>query len=398
MRVNAGNTDMSRHLAGAVNSSAKNNPNSFVISSSKDSVNVSKMGGRLGTQGNFFIRWDRPITKPGDDPALKLMDKSISSVGRVLEQMRSIAELAQDERLSDLDRMDLQIEMDRLQKQVTVETHRMSLVMAGKSEREISELLEGAESQQENGVLQRARERILKGEKWDVAEKLEPIMELKEVHVITAGERKVFQIQKGESFELPSEIDPKDSVILKIHDWARSEFVVTDDKSEPTVRQQLEMGSNILLMDAKSAEKGRERIEKQLDELLKTREAFAQFYVKNADELQQADQGDGGLSHAEVEELASSANQDRMERESQLSENLSESLNEGQEKKIHSRLGLMVYSNELDPRLVRPQNRTGAMFAKIESLFKDKIARALGLNVPSFLSLEAAVTNEGNRS
>lgn len=389
MRINAGNTDLSRCLAGAINSSAKNKSNPFLISS-KDSLNISKVGGQLGLQGNFFIRWDKTITKPGDDPALRLMDNSISSVGKVLEQMRSISELAQDERLTDLDRIDLQIEMDRLQKKLTVETRRMSLVMAGKSEKEISGMLEGPESQQGNDVLLRARERILNGEKWDVAEKFEPTMVLREVHVITAEERQVIQIQDGESFELSPDIDPKDVVVLKIHDWTGGKFVVTEDKSVPTVSQMLEMDGGISLMDAKSAIKGTERIEKQIEDLLEMREEFAAFYKKNEEELPQAGQDGSALNDAEVEELVNSINRDKLERENQTEGGAMGEENTDETTKkttVETRLGLMEYSNALDPRLVRPKNRIGAMFAKIESLFKDKIAKNVGIHALQLLKV-----------
>ncbi len=400
MRINAGNTDLTRGLAGAVNSSAKNRTNPFLISS-KDSLNISKVGGQLGLQGNFFIRWDKTITKPGDDPALRLIDGSISSVGKVLEQMRSLSELAQDERFTDLDRIDLQIEMERLQKRLTTETHRMSLVMAGKSEKEISGMLEGPESQQDNDMLLRARERILNGEKWDVAEKFEPIMVLKEVHVITAEDRLVVQIKDGEPFELSPDLDPKDVAVLKIHDWVGGKFVVTEDKSVPTVSQTLEMGGSIALMDAKSAAKGTERIEKQIEDLLEMREEFALFYEKNGEELPQDGQDGSTLGDAQVEELVNSINRDKLERENQIEESVNnqerggareatgEEMTDETTKKttVETRLGLMEYRNTSDPRLVRPKNRLGAMFAKVESLFKDKIAKNVGIHAPQLLKV-----------
>ena len=374
MRITLENTDLTSYLVGTVNSSVKNRSNPFLISSS-DKVSLSKIGTQLGLQGHVFIRWDKTVTKPGDDMALRLIDNSISSVGKVLEQMRSLSVLAQDESLTDLDRMDLQIDMERLQKKLTKETYRMSLVLSGRSEKEISDMFEEQVFQPDGDMLGRARERIINGEKWDVAEKFEPVMVLKEVHVTTPENQFVVQIEDGKSFELPPDLNPKDTIVSKIHEWIGGGFSVTEDKSVPTVSEKLEMNRSILLMDARSAAKGTERIEKQIDDLLKMRAEFAAFYEKNRDELRQETQNEHVLNDAAVGELLNSIKRNT----AAVTGERGDGSNELPRKKtIQTRIGLMEFSDPSDPRLVRPKNKIGSMFARVEAFLKDTIAKNLG--------------------
>ncbi|MDR1481344.1 MAG: hypothetical protein LBI74_01825, partial [Synergistaceae bacterium] len=62
------------------------------------------------------------VTNSRFNKHLQLYDKHISKAGELLEQMKEIAEAAQDASLDDLDRINLQIEMGQLQHELDTET------------------------------------------------------------------------------------------------------------------------------------------------------------------------------------------------------------------------------------------------------------------------------------
>jgi hypothetical protein len=105
-------------------------------------------------------------------------------------------------------------------------------------------------------------------------------------------------------------------------------------------------------MDAKSAARGTERVEREIEALSEMREKFNEF--------------------CESYDARSAGEEDR----------------EGEGRKlINTRVGIMEYrlmpdSSSYDlsePRLLRPNGPIGDLYAKMESLFKDKIAPRLGI-------------------
>ena len=156
--------------------------------SGRDTLDLSAIGERLRIQGEAIASWGHGVTGAEDDPALILMDKSLSRVGSVLEQMKAITIQAEDPNLTDLDRISLQIDLRRLEKELNTARKRMSLELAGKSPEEIDSLLK-ADSYEtlEEGLgspdlLQRMRWRAERGERWNVAEVAQSVLKVKEAN------------------------------------------------------------------------------------------------------------------------------------------------------------------------------------------------------------------------
>ena len=58
--------------------------------SGQDTLDFFVVGERLRFQGEAIASWGQGVTESGDDPALVLMDKSLSRVGSILEQMKAV--------------------------------------------------------------------------------------------------------------------------------------------------------------------------------------------------------------------------------------------------------------------------------------------------------------------
>jgi hypothetical protein len=149
-------------------------------------------------------------------------------------------------------------------------------------------------------MLERARDRALRGEAWDVAESYVKSSELRKVLVGEFGEnRRVIEIGRGEWFDLPPDVDPENDPILMMSETVGGSWIVTGDREIPTVRQRLEESGTIILTDVKSAEKGVERIAEELEDLREMRRelaAFAEQYTPSP--------GDAAkMSDAEVYEM-----------------------------------------------------------------------------------------------
>jgi hypothetical protein len=240
-------------------------------------------GGRLCIGGKVAVPLEDRVAFGKDNKTLQLMDKSISKIGGLLEQMKNITKLSQDDSLSDLDRIDMQIEMDHLQKTINKEVARMSFLREDKTELEINALLLDYQNpEHENEMLKRARERILNSEEWDAAETFALIT--KPLGVIAAADgvtQSLPQNIQGE-FMLPEGVKREEAVLLNGNDWGYGgHYVVTNDPSVPTVSDILKESGNYYVMDSKSAQKSMEQIDKKLEELAKQRKGLIELIVKN---------------------------------------------------------------------------------------------------------------------
>jgi flagellin-like hook-associated protein FlgL len=136
-----------------------------------DSLFLSDIGKRFHFRGaEITDKWSQ-ITSSGSNWGLRAMDSHISKTGKLLENMKSLAESAQDETLTDLDRIDIQIEIGQLQHSLKNETEVLRRKLIGLP----NTMADPFESTSEYKMLERARQRIVNGEKWDVAEVLTPI-------------------------------------------------------------------------------------------------------------------------------------------------------------------------------------------------------------------------------
>lgn len=403
MRINAADTSLSRFIIRPENFAAQSSGNPFMSFNYGDSLALSSIGERLRCRGEAIARWDEKLTDAADDEYLQLMDKSISSVGSILEQMKSLTILAEDESLTDSDRMQLQTQMAGLQQRLGAETKRMSLRLAGKSEEEIAKTLGGSlEMQgmvgslpngQSSDMLERALARIESGEAWDIAERWEVTTALEDVTVLAAdGRRLTFPPVDGD-FTLPEEFDPETTLILRNEVITGGRFVQADDPKAPTVSELLKQNRTIILMDVKSAKEGTERLDREIEELSKMREEFARVRDEMRAEAK-AEAGDAGMDEGRLDAMLGRIEQERLAREARIAEDIrvagggTPSGPDDDEKakkvRVETPLGLMEYATDengvtdyADPRLVAPEGKLGTLFAKLEALFKDKIGRRL---------------------
>lgn len=301
---------------------------------------------------------------------LALMDKSMSEVESILDEMTSLAKSAGKEGLSDLERINKQIEMEALRSRLYSASRSMSHHLAEMSGQRTSgeltlvDALPGIWGGDRRTLLERARDRIEKGEKWDVVEGYRYFHTIEEVRI--GGTDRSIKVEKGKRFELPDDIDPQKAVLCCIGTPAGGEWFVSDSKEALSVRQKIKASGTIDLMDAKSAQEGVERLEAELEDMKAMREklaAFARDY--SAEDMVQtvgenAPGGGGALFNTVLGVM-----------------------------KTQTATGLNA-----TPQLIRPVNRLGEMFAKVDRLFQ-RVAKNLAEKMISEAAevTDAAYTN-----
>jgi hypothetical protein len=192
--------------------------------------------------------WER-FAKGSNNKSISLMDKHISIAGNILERMKKLAEAAQDETISETDRIELQIEMGRLQHSLDFSNDLMERIF-------VLDFASGAEefTYTQHGVyedsdaykmLERARERIANGEEWDVAE-------------INTN---IFKYAKVKT----------DALVFVENKWE-----ISDDETVPSVGDILKAKGRSL-MDAEAAALTAEELEKDLTALAEKRGQLIAF-------------------------------------------------------------------------------------------------------------------------
>jgi len=290
-----------------------------------------------------------PIRGGATDQAISLMEKYISRVSKRLEAMREMTIAAEGSHLNLLDRLNMQIDLNRLESGLMGDIKAMSLEMAGKTPEKIAELLAFYRQEVPYGqraasgdlsIFERARDRILKGEDWDVVEVYESVVRI-----------------EGRLSPSPS---PLGKVIEADSFMVEGRYVVSQDSSLPTTKDRFEEYKNsgsISLLDSKSATHGTESLDLQLEALEKFKGELEKF----------------------KKELVSAPN-------GTLREPVSPERQEGLS--VHTEHGEMTYQTNsrgvrdpADLRLTRPTSRTGALYARLENFLKEELAQSLGLLV-----------------
>ena len=386
--------------ASPVKSVAKNIANTYVIRKDKDTMGIPDIGRRLRHNAGKTTKLIETKASVGGDPILQLINKSLLKVESILENMKALANTALDSNLSIADRITLQIKMEEQRDKLVGATNEMSRKLAEMSGMDMNEssgklLKHMAEYGHFSHIdsrtlLERARDRALKGENWNVAEGYEVFMELSKVVVNNAEMEtgKWIDVKNGEWFELPSDIDPETSIILLSVQPVRSSWYVMDDNERlesktPTTLELLEASGTIILMDESSAAKGVERLEMQLDEMKKMRKEFANFCNENATRTFNGNAN--RMSEGEISlllgQIAQEEEEKRQESESvlQVYNGDADANTTAREAEIRTPLGIMKFVFDIrqpysgTPRLVRPNGPKGEMFARIENFF-DNIA------------------------
>jgi len=263
MQVNGMNEFFSR--VASLNGIAGNRPKSFLSAlipqgqAGYDSLFLSDMGKRLSLSMNKASLPDETQKiNEINNPTLKLVDKYLAQLEGILERMHELATIAQDKDITDLDRVNMQIEFEELRQDIVVVQRNMSLESQGEPitmERLTNPLMEGLDSPYFRGdgtnILERMRNRIMNGEEWNVREAF------------------------GDGTWRVVEDNNKNLFTKKI----QGDLVVGVDtgKLVPTVREELELLCPVVLMDAESAADGAELIEKHIKEVQRLRVNFAEY-------------------------------------------------------------------------------------------------------------------------
>jgi hypothetical protein len=340
----------------------KNAANPFMIRAEKDFLDISDIGKRLSFRSDKTELLNPKAAKTNGDPDLEMMDKAMNNMETILNQMKDLALLASDTNYTAADRLQMQIQMEELRGQLVNASKGIHGQPAIGSGIPYVDIIDGVGT----GFLERAHARALKGEAWDVGETFENIVALRRISV--GGE--VFDVGewgdggKGERFELPPDTDPDDVQVLA-NEVLGIRFVTTDDKDALTVTQLLEKSGSVILMDAKSAMEGVERIEKELDALKEMREAFAAF----CEQYTPAPSGNNKkMSDAEVYAMIGKIMQEEQARAEALRSMLDppKALSDGASVNGEESEGGESAAQIQNSRLEGPK---GEMFAKIERLF-----------------------------
>jgi hypothetical protein len=210
--------------------------------------------------------WENQIKSSQADPKLKLLDNHITKAGKILEQMKEIAKSAQDETLSDSDRLALQINMGRLQHELDCETEKLySKYRSGEIKVVLHE--QNYEDTDAYKMLERAVERLSNGENWNVAEEFTPYGNVPE-----------------NWYELGINID---NVWITGYGWE-----ISDDPDAPTVDDILKAKGRSV-MDSKAAGVSLAELEKDIEGLVKQRDNLASFAERNGVTNPQMSETDG---------------------------------------------------------------------------------------------------------
>ena len=249
----------------ALGVSAKEGNKRTLVSDYQDRVSISNTAKQLHLhiKGNDKKKdaektersWKR-ITQWSSNKSIRLMDKHISIAGEILERMKNLAEVAQDETISEMDRIELQIEMGKLQHSLDYSNDLMERIFVldfASGAEEFVYLQHGTyEDSDAYKMLERARARIANGEEWDVAEINTNILKYAEVKT--------------------------DPLVFVENKWE-----ISDDETVPSVGDILKAKGRSL-MDAQAATFTAEELEKDLTALADKRSQLIVLVIQNGDE------------------------------------------------------------------------------------------------------------------
>jgi len=261
-----------------------------------DTLNISDIGKRLSLGVDKAPNLNETQKAGISTPFQLLVDKYMAQAEEILTRMHELATTAQDEKLSDLDRINMQIEFEELR-------HKLSLTQENfveQSQNDGSPLLKRSRkfdlrpqdpftAGDGTNLLQRMRNRIVNGEKWNVREVFvrDDMWELgntvrNKMSGLTYHSKEGWSFTEGDSFTgnpVSGKRDHAFSDALRLVDGqfvAAGEWRVIDDSINivPTAREVLEQNSPVVLMDAKSAVEGAELIQRELETVKKLRAEY----------------------------------------------------------------------------------------------------------------------------
>lgn len=351
-----------------VQNMAKKATNGLRQSNPNDDLRLSVLAGsmtqRLEEHGIAVSKWSNSVMQNDNRLAvkpLKFVDKAISNIGKTLEEMKTLSMMGQNKDLSDEDRIDLQIQMVKLQSQLFKDTHRMSLEAAGKTYSHIEQSMSLQINEGEElliAMMENVKKRIAEGEYTP----REDGIDLSE-----------FTFTKFTHF-----LDPETGETTRTGIASRLFFKgrIEDLGLEASLLEDIDVASSgatflgALVINTSFAEASTERIQKQIDGLSKFKEDFVKFYNNVPDEGYddrgeelEFNQGDGiQTTAAGVFSVFTKG----------------ELLNGGEsEEQFHSGI-------DCDYRISKPRNPMDAFLQRADHTFKDLIYKSLGFTIGKF--------------
>lgn len=287
----------------------------------QDSVSISELGKRINmTRTHKSNRLTGGSSQVQD--VAELMSKSLSKVESTLEKMHELVKKASNTDITALDRINMQIEYEELRESLAGASLKMNEGLAQISGQKVDKPYNNLTNESPDGtkVLERARDRLMRGEDWNVAE----------AYGIKYDE------ETGEETGY----------------WVTGEKMTRfiDGSEVSTVKDKINGSDTINLMSSITAKKGIERVEEQLTRVKDMREKFSSFIMSyNGEDL------DGGVKVKDLDEAA---------RQNKFDSVLGIVEFQG------ARLGLPEYTHS-EPKLITPTNGMGFMFSRIDEMFWD---------------------------
>ena len=409
-----------------------------------DSLNLSQAGltmsyGRLSNAEAPAATASEGASAAYNDPTVKAMKRAFTEMGQALTQIKDLAELALDPELSDLQRLDLQTEMTKLQSKLFKAAHRLGLELCPDTEgyANIENTLNiiGFEEEKMLDFLAQARERIESadyvgsGNGIDISSLsvyTEPAPESPLIHFEPDPEGAILPVDRegAEAIDETTWSGVEDPLSLKTIapeglSWIESPARTNGPKPfKPTVRPALpaaggaltklrfndytvsaerlddalseiaaktwDMKTGVLLTDLKSAIRSNERIDAQMKEFEKLKAEF--------DKLMKTVPPEGYVGKDVEEEvlrwdvLRTSVNSSSA---ALVQEEYTKAFEEGTSNIISSNKPMQREGEPERPmpgaphdmRMANPRNPLEVFAQKLDAIFKDKIYKKLGYSM-----------------
>lgn len=244
-----------------------------------DSLSLSELGKRLSLnrgESSSLLEGRKADSVDSLPSWAQPMDKVLSQTIDILERMRKLAVAAQDKKLTDLERIEMQIEIEDLRANLnavprTLLRKELQVEYVSLQEAYAALFKDGSESFGDcSSVLERARDRILNGQEWDVREAWSRGGFIR----VTRDENgeDVQEVGAGNAWHV---VDDR-NVVTRV--WQEGKYVYVDSgRKVPTVRERLEKASPVVVMDAQSAARGIGYLEKRIASARKFREQLPEL-------------------------------------------------------------------------------------------------------------------------
>lgn len=249
----------------------------------RDSLLLSDLGKKLSltlSEKESSSLIERPTADPADSlPSwAQPLDKALSKTIDIMEKMQKLAVAAQDKKLTDLDRIEMQIEVEDLKSNLMLVPRDLRGAPPLSPDGKIF-LLEGHDPLGDySSALERARDRILNGQEWDVREAW-----------CTDGFTRMAQDENGEEVlevfagKTWYVVDDRNVLTKLLHE---TEFRDSGRKV-PTLRERLKGASPVVVMDAQSAAEGAGYLENRIASVRKFREQLPDLIKRPRDPLEE---------------------------------------------------------------------------------------------------------------